>query len=321
MTGQALTGADREHLLRAAVAAPSMHNTQPWRFRFAGTTVEVYRDRDRELPAEDPERRMLFVSLGAAILNLRVAAAVRGYGARVRHLLDQRRPDLVAVVELAGAAEPLLAALGPSLIQRRTNRRPYTEERVPDQTRAELGLAARIEGAQLQWLDRPGRRWWLRTATMDAGAADDEDAGRTAERRRWVGGERTMDGVPFTALGPRPAAGGAAVRDLSATVSDATRPVGVFETEPQLAVLATRFDGPIEWLRAGQAMERVLLEATMHGLATSLLNQVIEHAELRWLINDPLGSWRRPQAIIRFGYGPPVPPTPRRPIADVLIED
>lgn len=321
MTGKALTGEDREHLLRAAVAAPSMHNTQPWRFRIAGTTVEVYRDRDRELPAEDPDRRMLFVSLGAAILNLRVAAAVRGYGASVRHLLDQRRPDLVAVVELGGAVDPLLAVLGPSMIRRRTNRRPYTEERVPDQARAELDLAARIEGAQLQWLDRPSRRWWLRAATMDAKAADDEDTGRTAERRRWVGGERTVDGVPFMALGPRDVGSGPAVRELSATVADATRPVGVFETEPQLAVLATRFDGPVEWLRAGQAMERVLLEATTRGLATSLLNQVIEHAELRWLINDPLGSWRRPQAIIRFGYGPSVPSTPRRPIADVLIED
>ncbi|MFK4084831.1 Acg family FMN-binding oxidoreductase [Kribbella sp. NPDC020789] len=321
MTRWAPTAEDREMMLRSAVAAPSMHNTQPWRFRFDATTVEVYRDRDRELPAEDPERRMLFVSLGAAIFNLRVGAAVRGYGSRVRHVLDQQRPDLVALVELDGPADPQLAALGPALIRRRTNRRPFTEERVPDQLRVELELAARIEGARLQWLDRASPRWWLRTATNDAVAADDDDAGRTAERRRWVGGRRTVDGVPHTALGPRDAAGTAVVRDLSATVADAARPAAVFETSPQLAVLATRFDGPIEWLRAGQAMERVLLEATARNLATSLLNQVIEHAELRWLINDPLGPWQRPQAVIRFGYGPPVPPTPRRPLADVLIDD
>ncbi|MFF1819307.1 Acg family FMN-binding oxidoreductase [Kribbella sp. NPDC058245] len=310
---------DREAMLLAAVLAPSMHNTQPWRFRFDGFAVEVHRDRNRELPAEDPKRRMLFVSLGAAIFNLRVGAAVRGYGARVRYLVDQGRPDLVALVELGEPERDGLAALSPYLTLRRTNRQPFTDERIPDQARVELELAARLESAQLQWLDRPSRRWWLHMATKDAVAVDGDSRRRTEERRRWVGGERSVDGVPSSALGPRNAGAGTVVRDMAASAPDSLRSTAVFEAEPQLAVLATRFDGPIEWLRAGQAMERVLLEATRHGLATSLLNQVIEHAELRWQINDPLGPWQRPQGVFRFGYGPPVPPTPRRPIADVVI--
>jgi hypothetical protein len=108
---------------------------------------------------------------------------------------------------------------------------------------------------------------------------------------------------------------------MAATQADAVRPVADFEREPQLAVLATRYDGPIEWLRAGQALEHVLLEATARGLSTSLLNQAIEHEELRGQINDPLGPWQRPQTVIRFGHGPAVPPTPRRAIEDVLIQD
>ena len=127
--------------------------------------------------------------------------------------------------------------------------------------------------------------------------------------------------MPSGALGPRVAGGDPVVRDLAATGADELRPVADFERAPQFAVLATRYDGPIEWLRAGQALERVLLEATAQGVSTSLLNQAIEHEGLRWQINDPLGPWQRPQAVIRFGYGPPVPPTPRRPIADVLIRD
>ena len=316
-----LTDADRDAMLRAAVAAPSMHNTQPWRFRFAGRTVEVHRDRERELPAEDPSRRMLYVSLGASIFNLRVAAAALGMGSAVRHLMDQRRPDLVAVVELDAPLSGEMAGLAPYLSERRTNREPFSDVRVPDQIRAELGLSARVEGAVLQWLDRPPMQWWLRMATTDAMTADEEDRGRTAERRRWVGGDRADDGVPSSALGPRVAGGDPVVRDLAATGADELRPVADFERAPQFAVLATRYDGPIEWLRAGQALERVLLEATAHGVSTSLLNQVIEHEGLRWQINDPLGPWQRPQAVIRFGYGPPVPPTPRRPIADVLIRD
>ncbi|MGY4769678.1 Acg family FMN-binding oxidoreductase [Kribbella sp. CWNU-51] len=316
-----LTDADTDAMLRAAVAAPSMHNTQPWRFRFAGRTVEVHRDRERELPAEDPSRRMLYVSLGASIFNLRVAAAALGMGSAVRHLVDQRRPDLVAMVELDAPLSAEMAGLAPYLMQRRTNREPFSDVRVPDQVRADLGLSARVEGAVLQWIDRPPMQWWLRMATTDAMTADDQDRGRTAERRRWVGSDRADDGVPSSALGPRVAGGDPVVRDLAATGADELRPVADFERQPQFAVLATRYDGPIEWLRAGQALERVLLEATAHGVSTSLLNQVIEHEGLRWQINDPLGPWQRPQAVIRFGYGPPVPPTPRRPIADVLIRD
>jgi nitroreductase len=312
---------DRDAMLRAAVAAPSIHNTQPWRLRFVGATVEVYRDRARELPAEDPSRRMLFVSLGAAIFNVRVAAAARGMGSEVRHLVDQRRPDLVAVVELGGSPNPSVAALAPYVAERRSNREPFTAEQLPAQLRVELDLCARVEGAVLQWIDKPARRWWLRIATNEATAADDDSRARTAERRRWVGGHREVDGVPSSALGSRVAGGDPVVRDLAATSADAVRPVAEFEREPQLAVLATRYDGSIEWLRTGQALEHVLLEATARGVATSLLNQAIEHEELRVQINDPLGPWQRPQAVIRFGYGTPVPATPRRRLTDVLLEE
>ncbi|WP_406054619.1 Acg family FMN-binding oxidoreductase [Kribbella sp. NBC_00889] len=312
----------RDQLLRAAVAAPSVHNTQPWRFRFRGWVVEVHRDRDRELPAEDRDRRMLYLSLGAAVFNLRVAAALCGYGTDTRSVLDRAHPDLVAEVELVipGPDIQSLSALAPYVPLRRTNRQPYSDRRVTPEVQKLLELSARLEGALLDWAEAPARRRWLQLASSDAGALDDQDAARSAERRRWVGGARARDGVPSNALGPRSEGEISPVRDLAATPADESRTVIAFEAEPQLAVLSTRHDGRPEWLRAGQAMERVLLEATALGLSTSLLNQALEHDELRWLINDPLGPSYRPQVIIRVGYGPPVPATPRRPISDVLLD-
>jgi nitroreductase len=315
------TGRDRDELLRAAVAAPSMHNTQPWRFRFRGNVIEVHRDRSRELPAEDPDRRMLHLSLGAAVFNLRVEAARLAYGSLARSVLDRNRPDLVAEVELTGggAEAERLHLLAPAIWTRRTNRQPYSGRRVPDDVRRLLDLTARLEGAELQWLEDESRRQWLHLATADAGQEDDWSAARSAERRLWVGGERVADGVPSWALGPRSDRPDAPVRDMAATPMDSIRPATAFEHDPQLAILATLRDGPAEWLRAGQAMQRVLLEATAAGVSTSLLNQAIEHDNLRWLLHDPLGNWTRPQAIIRFGYGPTVPATPRRRTAEVLL--
>ncbi|TCO47132.1 hypothetical protein EV646_106372 [Kribbella antiqua] len=255
---------DRDELLRAAVAAPSLHNSQPWKFRFRGSVVEVHRDRERELPAEDPNGRMLFLSLGAAILNLRVGAAQLGFGAAARNVLDRRRPDLVAEVDLLAPDPEMeqLRVLAPAVHERRSNRGPYTEQRLSDELCRLLDLTATLERAELVWLDAPARLKWLRLATDGNG----------------------------------------------------------FEQDPQIAVLSTRYDGPVEWLRAGQAMQRVLLVATARGVATTVLNQAIVHDALRWLVNDPLGTWHRPQAVIRFGYGPLVPPTPRRPLSSFLLD-
>ncbi|MFI6674269.1 hypothetical protein [Kribbella sp. NPDC050470] len=266
---------ERDELLRAAVAAPSLHNSQPWKFRFRAWVVEVHRDRAREQPAEDPDGRMLFLALGAAIFNLRVAAARQGLTAVVRSVIDRHRPDLVAELDLSpgGPDVEQLGPLAPYVVRRRTNREPYDERRLPGDVRTLLEFSARLEGAELDWLNQPARLKWLRLATKVESSAD-------------------------------------ATRRMLAT----------FEHDPQLAVLSTRYDGPDEWLRAGQAMQRILLEATGRGVSTSVLNQAIEHEVLRWLINDPLGTWRRPQAVISLGYGPPTPPVPRRPISDVLLD-
>jgi hypothetical protein len=133
-----LTGREPDELLRAAVAAPSMHNTQPWKFRFAGSVVEVHRDRERELPAEDPDRRMLYLSPGAAVFNLRVGAARPADGTDVRSVLDRRGPDLVAEVGLVGGSVETeqLYRLAPYVQARRTTGR---SERVADEGAEPVG--------------------------------------------------------------------------------------------------------------------------------------------------------------------------------------
>lgn len=321
-TPDTLDTATRDTLVGAAILAPSMHNTQAWRFRFRANTIEVHRDPQYELAAEDPERRMSMISIGAVVFNLRVAAANLGYDAAVElhDSTDRTRAAEVSLVRASGG-QSQLAELYPELARRRTNRSPYKDEDIPAPVRTTLAEAAAAEGASLEWVTEQARRDWLLRLTGEANMSDDLDPLRQQERHHWVGGERDRDGVPSSSLGPRPRRRTAPVRDLAVNRTDRARPVGEFENEPVLAVLATSHDSPRDWLVAGQALQHVLLVATQAGLAASLLTQAIEHRELRWLVRDPLGGRSEPQIVMRLGYGPEAPPTPRRPIGEFIDPD
>ncbi|MCE7079119.1 nitroreductase family protein [Streptomyces sp. ST2-7A] len=318
-------------LVTAASLAPSLHNAQPWRFRLLadGTTLQLWADLDRVVPHADPDGRGLHLGCGAAICNLRVAAAHAGLLPDVRLLPEPAEPRLLADMVFrrlpAGAPEPReaagLAALYPAIRARRTSRHPFLPERVPGSVRAELTEAARAEGAELVHPDS-----W-HTATVlellrDAEGRDGSDPARERELERWTrtGPEAgsAVDGVPEYAFGPRERDGRTVVRDFAGRAPLPGRAGADFESAPQLVLLGTDGDRPFDWLRAGEALERVLLVATDRGLATSLSSQALEWDELRWPTRDPMGPISHVQMIIRLGYGPESPPTPRRAVTEIL---
>src|SRR4051812_46448805 len=108
------------------------------------------------------------------------------------------------------------------------------------------------------------------------------------------------------------------MRDFAGLRQVADRDAADFEQNPQRALVSTDHDRPEDWLQAGQAMERVLLLATRAGLATSFATQPPEWTDLRRPLRDPLAGTGYPQVLLRLGYGPRGPGTPRRPVADVL---
>lgn len=306
-----------------ATAAPSMHNAQPWLFRFTRDSGELLltMDLSRAMPQTDPSTRGLHVGCGAALLNLRVAAAHAGWEARADLLPDPADPKALAAVTFALAdTGDGLGALYPAISRRRTSREPFSQEAVPQAVLDGLIGAARIEGAHLSF---PGA-WQVQAMldlVRDAAYAETLSPEARAEVARWTGTgteDTTHQGVPSSAFGPVRYGGRAPVRDFAGDRPVEGRGYAVFEHSPCLAVLGTRDDGPQDWLRAGQAMERVLLQATLDGLSTSLNSQALEWPELRWAMRDPLSPTGHPQMLIRLGYGPGVPPTPRRPVSDVL---
>lgn len=306
-------------LVAAATMAPSMHNTQPWRFRFesASQTISLYADPDRMLRVADPGGRALHISCGAALFNLRLAVAVAGREPVVRLIPDPAEPLLLATVRLAGPgqAQQQELELCTAIPVRSTNRSPFSTRPVPPGVLAALAEAARIEGAMLHFPDRQEASRLMRLV-RDAERELLADAAYRAELARWAGGARGREGIPQDVIGPRALTGVTPVRDFTPTRPGSPH-YAWFEDEPQLAVLSTSFDDRADWLRAGQALERVLLVATTRGIAASPLTQPLEVADT-WLVRDPQSAVEYPQMILRLGYGLPVGRAPRRPVCEVL---
>lgn len=309
-----------DELLRAVIAAPSLHNAQPWRLRVrnAGTTIEMFADADRMLPVSDPQGRAAFVGCGAALLNLRVAAGAIGMWARVALAPDPASPLFVAQVGLSGGyrATPQDYELAAAIALRCSNREPYSDDAVPPGTRTELARAARAEGCVLRFLD-DNEAVRVRRLTSEAERELLGDPAYRAELARWVSKERRDDGIPAAALGPRSSIGRDPVRDFAPS-----RPAPVryadFEDSPQLAVLSVGTDRVPGWIAAGQALERVWLTATCRGIALCPLTQPLETPDA-WLVRDTRWGYDYPQMIMRIGYGPPVRTrSPRRAVRDVV---
>ncbi|MFC0602534.1 Acg family FMN-binding oxidoreductase [Streptomyces palmae] len=307
-----------ESLLAAAVAAPSIHNTQPWRFRLDpdGQVLEVHSVPARTLPLADPVHRAQYLSVGAAVFNLRLAAVHHGWRPEVRLLPDPYRPGLLATVRLTGPLaadeQPRDLGLHEAITQRHTSRMPFTGRPVPEPIVAEMTAAAHAAGARLYVPDITGTRRLLRL-TAAAEARNHADPDRVAETLAWIKapGANTPYGIPVTALGPPDAAARVPMRGFTPGLAALRRPALWFERHVQLALLWTGHDRREDWLRAGQALQYVLLTATARGVRTSLLHQPMEWFDLRTAMALPGHRRCHPQVLIRFGYGPDGARTPR----------
>ncbi|MEV1122022.1 nitroreductase [Actinosynnema sp. NPDC049800] len=305
-------------VLRTAASAPSLHNTQPWRFRVAHDRIELHTDPDRALPATDPEGRELRLSCGAALFNLRLGLRARGIRPLVTLLPGNDAPGALAVVRWGGhrdADEEVRGLIG-AVPKRRSNRKPFHDVPVPAAHRYALVRAAERERSWLHVVADRDERTRLQKLVARAHHIQSQDPRVRAELASWTG-PRTTDGVPPASGGVRPAPQDEwALRDFHA----AERPPGKdYEADPLVVVLSSFQEGPLGELQAGQALQRVLLTGTTLGLSASFMSQAIEVPQVRHDLRRSLGGLVVPQAVLRIGFGSPVPPSPRRDVTDLLL--
>jgi len=323
-----LTSPQLTALRRAAVRAtlaPSVHNTQPWRMHLAEDRLDLFADLSRQLLVLDPTGRQLFISCGCALMNARVAVAGAGAGLVVRRFPNPLQSNLIASLRPGDEpADPELAALDPVIELRQTNRREFAQEEVPESILDALELAAAAEVSALVPVRDPEARIVVAMLSQRADAIENRNPAYRAELRAWTTDDPgRRDGVPSLAV---PHVDGSAQDDVPIRDFD-TRGTGGLPSRTRsslnqtMVLLCTDGDAPADWLRAGEALERVLLEITRHGLSASLLTQVTEVPATRAELRRELKLTIHPHVLLRIGRAPTSPTSRRRRLVEVLTEE
>ncbi len=310
------------HLAGWALLAPSSHNTQPWRFRITGPTLELRADRSRALPVVDPMDRALVISCGAALANLCLAAAALGEALEVARLPAPEDPDLLARVTARGACPAEDPGVLDAMRARRTTRRPFDAAPLPEALLRAASAAAH-PGATLHWRTTAADRHAIAELVAEGDRLQMADPRFRAELADWVHSRRaaSRDGLSADSFGMPDLlsfAGALAIRRFDMGAGQAAKDLALADGAPALGLLATPGDARADWLAAGEAMQRVLLVLTAAGVTSAYLNQPIEVPALRPRLAALLGTAEWPQILIRAGRGPALPPSVRRPLAAVL---
>ncbi|MCP2287466.1 Acg family FMN-binding oxidoreductase [Nocardia amikacinitolerans] len=308
-----------ENAVEMAVRAPSVHNTQPWRWRLEERSVDLFADTTRRLPSTDPTGRDLLLSCGAALHHLRLALAVRGWSAEVDYLPNPIDHDHLAHVTMS-ADSPTRddIDLSAAILHRRSDRRRYCDRRVPFGRLRQVAERAVPFGAVARVVPPPMRAPLARVARA-AASRHANDRAYLAELATWSGRHGTADGVP-AANTPRPRHDDIPQRAFREPgLSDSP-----FENDgSEWLVVGTAADDHRSALRAGEAASALLLTATSLGMASCLQTEPLGMADLRSAIrSDVLLDCAHPQAMVRLGFMPtsaaPLPFTPRRPVDEVI---
>ncbi|MDX6287108.1 MAG: hypothetical protein QOG53_2593 [Frankiales bacterium] len=321
-----LTRDTADYLIAMASRAPSVHNTQPWRFRFVDNSIELRVDPARRLHVADPLGRELVISCGAALFNLQLAIKKLGLVPRA-HLLPERDgdPGLLARVQGLPSTEPsheelqMLAAI----TRRHTHREPFTEGGPDPALVADLRVLARLEGAQLAVLTDNKTADRVLDLAWAADAEQCADIAWSGEMARWANdpAEPRRDGVPpeaYPSTMPERSTGQLPGRDFALGRHWGTTKTSGTGGKSVLVVLTTDGDGPKDWLRAGMALQRCLLRAAMDSVFARFATQPLELPEIRAAVRDAVRTPGFPQMVFQLGYASSGGLTPRRPVHDVL---
>ena len=308
----------------AAELAPSVHNTQPWRFVVRNDGVlEVRADRDRQLRALDPSGRQLLISCGAAIEHALLSMRAMNRDADLQVLPDAADDDLLALLTPTGQrqADAGELAMVDAMAHRHTDRGAYDVVQLPSDLLEELQSGIARLGIWLRSIESPADRIVVGATLADAEARQAADPAYVEEIYRWTHRPKRGEGVAasppvwpvdrvsdmplrdFTGGGEHPHSGGG---EPPVVERDA------------LLLLGSDTDDAAAQIAAGRALAWLLLRITVEGLSGQPLGQALDDGDSRLRLAHELRAVGHPQFLLRVGRGHAPGQAARRGVGDVV---
>ena len=314
-------------ILRKAVLvacrAPSIHNSQPWRWVAEGERLRLFVDRYRAVPGADQSGRETIISCGAVLDHLRVAMLAGGWQSRIKRFPNPNEPDNLASIDFSPAEHVTDAdrLRGQAILQRRTDRLPLGRPTYWDVFEPVLRSSIEDSRVTLDVLADELRPLVVQASLLTEALRRD-DWSYHVELDWWTSPFVVTEGVPANALASETEHIRVDVGREFPVRSHADRRPEVDVDCSKILVLSTPNDTRADVLRCGEALSTVLLECTVAGMATCPLTHLIEVAESRDILRDLIAGHGEPQVLVRVGMAPPTErppePTSRRPLNDVL---
>jgi len=310
--------------IRYATLAANSHNTQPWKFKIREGGIEILPDMARQITIVDPDNHHLFASLGCAAENLAIAGGAHGKSGE----LNFNPANDGAVMFAFASGLPAPAAMFDAIPQRQSTRGDYDGRQVSAADLQALVAAAAMPGVDLVLItDRP-QIDRVRDLVVAGNNVQMADPAFVRELKAWLRfsprqAMRTGDGL-FSATNGNPALPtwlGSIMFDLAFKAkAENEKYAKQLASTAGVAVFVGHKDDREHWVLAGRACQRFALQATALGLKHAFINQPIEVASLRPEMATLVGlPGRRPDIVMRFGYGPALPYSARRPVESVIV--
>ena len=312
--------------VRLACRAPSLHNSQPWRWVVEGDTVQLFVEPDRVVRGADSSGREALIACGAVLDHFRVAMAAAGFTANADRFPNPNNRLHVASIDFT-AMEFVTDGhrqRANAILLRRTDRLPFAAP--PDWDTFEPELHDTVDSDAVRLDIIPDH---LRPQLAEASQLTESlrlyDSSYHAELDWWTAAFAVTEGIPHSSLVSAAESDRVDVGRTFPVTHHRERRPEVDEDRSKVLVLSTYDDTRDSVLRCGELLSAVLLDATMVGLATCTLTHITEVPASREIVAgliDQSNHRITPQVLIRVGLTPSIedvpPPTPRRPIGEVF---
>jgi hypothetical protein len=314
----------QRELVRYATLAPSSHNTQCWMFRLQERSITIAPDLSRRCPVVDPDDHHMFVSLGCATENLAHAALANGLQASANFDPVGSGSVAVALEATRASASPLFQAIA----ERQCTRGDYDGKPLSTEELRLLEQAGSGNGVRVMLLTERSAMETVLEYVVSGNTAQMNDPAFVEELKTWIRFSsdeaiRTGDGL-FTGASGNPVVprwlGSSTLGLFFTPKSENERYARQIRNSAGIAVFVSDVSDKAHWVETGRCYERFALQATALGIRNALLNQPVEVASVRPQFATAMGLGNlRPDLVVRFGRGPTLPYSMRRPVQSVLI--